>query len=109
MTGPFREPGKPPPSEEEPKKDFVAPASRRFGWRQALGAALFAVSAALFVAVPVVLFLPLTTGWKVGMIAVLLVAEEVVFWVAALLLGREVVRRYRRFFNPRYWLNKERR
>jgi hypothetical protein len=43
------------------------------------------------------------------MIAVLLVAEEVVFWVAALLLGREVVRRYRRFFNPRYWLNKEQR
>ena len=108
MTGPFREPGKPPPPEEEPKKDLVAPASRKLGWRQALGAALFAVSAALFVAVPVVLFLPLTTGWKVGVIAVLLVAEEVVFWVAALLLGREAVRRYRRFFNPRHWFNKER-
>ncbi len=109
MTGPFREPDKLPSPEEEPKKDLAVPASRRFGWRQALGAALFAVSAALFVAVPVVLFLPLTTSWKVGAVAVLLVAEEVIFWVAALLLGREAVRRYRRFFNPRYWFNKERR
>ncbi len=108
-AGPFREPDKPPPPKEEAKKDLAVPAPRRSGWRQALGAALFAVSVALFVAVPVVLFLPLTTGWKVGAVAILLVAEEVIFWVAAILLGREAVRRYRRFFNPRYWLDKERR
>jgi predicted MFS family arabinose efflux permease len=108
-TGPFREPDKPPPPEQIPKKDLAAPAAQRFGWRRALGIVLFAVSVALFVAVPVTLFLPLSTGWKVGLVAVLLVAEEAVFWIAALLLGREVVRRYRRFFNPHYWLDKERR
>jgi len=66
-----------------------------------------AVSVALFVAVPVVLFLPLSVGWKAGAIAILLVVEEAIFWVAALLLGREAVRRYRRFFDPRSLFDKK--
>ena len=112
MTGvePPREPDKSPrPAEEPERRSATFEAPRRFGWAQALGVALFAVSVALFVAVPVVLLLPLSTGWKVGAIAILLVAEEVIFWAAALLLGREAVRRYRRFFDPRYWLDKVRR
>jgi hypothetical protein len=31
------------------------------------------------------------------------VAAEVVFWGAALFVGREVISRYRRFFDPRAW------
>ena len=108
MTGPEepREPDEPRRPGEAPEKDPAAPVSRRLSFTQAVGVALFAVSVALFVAVPVVLFLPLSTGWKIGVVAVLLVVEEVIFWVATLLLGREVVRRYRRFLDPRYWLAK---
>ncbi len=111
MTGPGppHEPDKAPRPEEVPEKELAALASRRFGWIQALGVALFAVSVALFVAVPVILFLPLSMGWKVGVVAILLVVEEAIFWVAALLLGREVVHHYRRFFDPLYWLGKRRR
>jgi 8-oxo-dGTP diphosphatase len=53
--------------------------------------------------VPVVPFLPLTTAQKVGLSAVLVVAAEAVFWGAALFLGKEVISRYRRFFDPRTW------
>ncbi len=107
-TGSLREPDGPRRQGEDSEKEPAAPASQRFGWVQALGVVLFAISVALFLAVPVVLFLPLSTGWKVGVVAVLLVVEEVVFWLATLLIGREVVRRYRRFFDPRYWLDKAR-
>jgi hypothetical protein len=107
-AGSPREHERPQLPEENPKKEPAAPAPQRFGWIQALGVMLFTISVTLFVAVPVVLFLPLSTGWKVGVVAILLVVEEVVFWMAALLLGREVVRRYRRFFDPRYWLDKAR-
>ncbi len=97
-----RRPGK------DSKKEPAASASQRFGWIQALGVILFAISVVLFVAVPVIIFLPLSTGWTVGAVTVLLVVEEAIFWVATLFLGRAVVRRYRRFVDPRYWLDKRR-
>jgi hypothetical protein len=51
----------------------------------------------------VVAFLPLSTAQKVGLSAVLVVAAEAVFWGAALFVGKEVISRYRRFFDPRTW------
>ena len=64
---------------------------------------LLVVPGALYAAVPVVPFLPLTTAQKVGLSAVLVVAAEAVFWGAALFVGKEVISRYRRFFDPRTW------
>ena len=61
----------------------------------------------LWAAVPVVVpFLPLTMGQKVWVSGGLVVAAEAVFWVSALLLGREAVRRYRRLLDPRAWFRK---
>ena len=64
---------------------------------------LLVVPGALYTAVPVVAILPLTTAQKVGLSAGLVVAAEAVFWGAALFLGKEVISRYRRFFDPRTW------
>jgi hypothetical protein len=65
------------------------------------------VPGALYTAVPVVPFLPLTTAQKVGLSGGLVVAAEVVFWGAALYLGKEVISRYRRLLDPRAWFRKE--
>jgi hypothetical protein len=54
----------------------------------------------------VVPFLPLTTGQKLWVASGLVVAAEGVFLLSALILGREAVRRYRRFFDPRSWFGK---
>jgi hypothetical protein len=51
--------------------------------------------------------LPLTTAQKVGLSGGLVVAAEVVFWGAALFLGKEVISRYRRLLDPRAWFRKE--
>jgi hypothetical protein len=60
------------------------------------------------VAAPAVLLTPLSTAQKAWMSSAFLVLGEVAFWVAAVVLGREVFRRYRRFLDPRAWLGKKR-
>ena len=61
---------------------------------------------ALWTLVLAVPFLPLPAGWKVTLAAALAIAAEAVFWIAAFFLGREVVSRYRRYFDPRNWFRK---
>ena len=77
------------------------------GWRAwVLVAVLLVIPGALYAAVPVVAFLPLTTAQKIGVSSGLVVAAEIVFWGAALFVGRAVISRYRRFFDPRAWYDK---
>jgi hypothetical protein len=64
---------------------------------------LVVVPSVLYAAVPVVAFLPLTTVQKIGVSSGLVIAAEVVFWVAAFFVGGAVISRYRRFFDPRTW------
>jgi hypothetical protein len=80
------------------------PASGRRAW--ILVIFLLVVSCALYAAIPVVPFLPLTTAQKIGLSSGLVVVAEVIFWVAALFVGKEAISRYRRFFDPRAWFRK---
>ena len=61
-----------------------------------------------WVAAPAVLLTPLSAAQKAWMSSAFLVLGEVAFWVAAVVLGREVFCRYRRFLDPRDWFGKER-
>jgi hypothetical protein len=80
------------------------PASGRRAW--ILVIVLLVVPGALYAAIPVVPFLPLTTAQKIGLSSGLVVVAEVIFWVAALFVGKEAISRYRRFFDPRAWFRK---
>jgi hypothetical protein len=84
-------------------------ASRKSDRTRLLGIALLAAAVLFWVAVPAVVFFPLSAGQKVWVGSAFLVLGEVAFWAAALALGREVIRRYRRFFDPRDWFGKGRR
>ena len=65
---------------------------------------LLVIPGALYAAIPAAPFLPLTTAQKIGLAAGLAIAAEAVFWgTTFFLLGREVVRRYRRLFDLRRW------
>lgn len=72
-----------------------------------LGIALLALAFMMWALVPVVLLLPLSGGQKGWATAALLVVGEVTFWVSAVLLGREVVRRYRSYIDPRWLFRRE--
>ena len=70
---------------------------------QKLGLFLFVLSflrwLAVFFVVP---FLPLSIAEKTTIDVVLAVGAEVCFWISVVLLGKEVVTKYRRYLHPRY-------
>ncbi|MEG4022414.1 transporter suffix domain-containing protein [Microcoleus sp. S13C4] len=74
---------------------------------QKLGLFLFVLSflpwLAIFFVVP---FLPLDITQKTTLSVVLAVGAEVCFWISVVLLGKEVVTKYRRYLHPRYLWNK---
>jgi hypothetical protein len=73
-----------------------------------VGIVLFVVAVLFWVAAPAVLLTPLSTEQKAWTSSAFLVLGEVAFWIAAVSLGREVFRRYRRYIDPRGWLGKKR-
>ncbi len=72
-----------------------------------LGFGLLALALLMWLLVPVTLLLPLSAGQKGWTTAVLLVVGEAAFWGSAVLLGREVVRRYRSYLDPRRLFRRE--
>jgi len=67
------------------------------------------VAAVLFwVAAPTMLLTPLSAAQKAWSSTTLLILGEVAFWAAAVALGSEVFRRYRRFLDPRDWFSNRR-
>ena len=99
-NGPVGEEGKAPRSAED------APAALGRGRALLLVVFLVVVPGLLYTAVLGVPFLPLGTGTKVGISAALVVAAEGTFVISALVLGKEVVSRYRGFLDPRAWFRK---
>jgi hypothetical protein len=65
------------------------------------------VPGVLYAAILAVPFLPLTTGQKLWLSFGLVVVAETTFLLSALVLGREAVRRYRRFLCPRRWFGRK--
>ena len=84
----------------EPRR--FAPGSGRY-----LGFRLLALALLMWALIPVVLLLPLSAGQKGWTTAALLVVGEAAFWVSAVLLGREVVKRYRSYLDPRRLFRRE--
>lgn len=68
---------------------------------------VFVVPGVLYAMLLVVPFLPLTTGQKIWVSSGLVVVAEGTFLISALVIGRQAVRRYRRFLNPRNWFGKK--
>ncbi|WP_413174136.1 transporter suffix domain-containing protein [Anabaena azotica] len=70
---------------------------------QKLGLGLIIISFLPWLAIALIVpFLPLSVAQKALLVPALLVFAEVIFWLGALLVGKEVVQRYRLYFNFRY-------
>ncbi len=68
-----------------------------------IGLILVIVSIPFFLAIPVVPFLKLGSGVKITASTVLLIIGEIMFWVGGLLLGKELITKYKSYFNPKNW------
>ena len=81
---------------------------RPAGRARFLGFALLALAFLMWVLVPVVLLIPVSVAEKGWTTAALLTIGEVAFWISAVILGREAVRRYRSYLDPRRLFRKRR-
>ena len=82
--------------------------SKGAGLTRLVGIVLFAVAVLFWVAAPAVLLTPLSAAQKAWASSAFLILGEVAFWIAAVVLGREVFRRYRRYLDPRSLLGNKR-
>ena len=83
--------------------------SKKTGRMRLLGIVLLVSAVVFWIAAPAVLLVPLSPAQRVWTGSAFLILGEVAFWAAAVVLGREVFRRYRRFFDPRGWFGEKRR
>ena len=74
---------------------------------QKLGWFLFIASFVPWVAILfIVPFMPLSLAEKTTINIILAVGAEVCFWISVVILGKEVVAKYRRYLHPRYLWHK---
>ena len=81
--------------------------SKEAGRTRVLGIVLLVAAVLFWAAAPAVLLIPLSAVQKVWTGSAFLVLGEVAFWAAAVVLGREVFRRYRSFLDPRGWFGQK--
>lgn len=71
-----------------------------------IGIVLLILSSVLWLAPLLVPFTSLPAYTKAVMISSALICAEVMFWVSVLLLGKEAVKKYKNYLNPRNWRKK---
>ncbi|MEI6577733.1 MAG: transporter suffix domain-containing protein [Bacteroidota bacterium] len=67
------------------------------------GIILILMSGIFFGLIFAVPFLPYTIGQKGIITTVLVVCGEIAWWVGVVILGKEVVAKYKKFLDPRKW------
>ena len=73
-----------------------------------IGIILIAVSTLLFASLLVIPFLNISTDIKVTATTIVVIVSEITFWTGGLLVGKEVITKYKKYFNPLNWFRKNR-
>lgn len=69
-----------------------------------IGAGLITLSCLLYAGLLVLPLLPLSLHSKLALSSILVITGEATFWIGGLIVGKEVVTRYKQYLNPRRWL-----
>lgn len=73
-----------------------------------IGISLFILSCMLYGIAAVVPFTSLSTNTKVIITSLFAILGEVTFWISCIIVGRELMKRYRKYLNPVNWFKKSR-
>jgi len=71
-----------------------------------IGIVLIAVSTLLFASLLIIPFLNISTEVKLSVTTIVVIVSEITFWTGGLLVGKEVVTKYKKYFNPLNWFRK---
>ncbi|MGG2972296.1 transporter suffix domain-containing protein [Geobacillus stearothermophilus] len=73
-----------------------------------IGVGLIIASFVVWVIPPIAPFLPFSTAAKASIVAVAIVAAEIMFWIGALLVGKEAASKLKKYWDPKHWRIKRR-
>lgn len=72
------------------------------------GIFLFVLSCILYGIAFIIPFTPFSANTKVIMATLFAISGEVAFWVSCIIVGKELMKRYRRYLNPVNWFKRSR-
>ena len=72
--------------------------SNQGAFKRRLGMLLIILSFAFYGILLLVPFAPFSAGWKVILSSILVVLGEASFWIAALILGKELIKNFKNIF-----------
>lgn len=84
-------------------RELTVPESRPLSLVSKIGLAIIGLSLVLWIVLPIVPFLPLTTRRKAAVALVIFILAEVTFYLGAFLAGKAVLLRFKAWFNPKRW------
>jgi hypothetical protein len=76
-------------------------------WQFNTGIILIVLSTLLYASLIVLPFLDIPVSVKLGITPIVIIAGEIIFWIGGLMVGKEIIMKYRRFFNPLKWLKRK--
>ncbi|MDO9067903.1 MAG: transporter suffix domain-containing protein [Deltaproteobacteria bacterium] len=72
-----------------------------------LGIILIVLSSLLYASLIVIPFLSIPVSTKLGVTPVIVIVGEIIFWIGGLLVGKEILVKYKQYFNPINWGKKK--
>ncbi|RKD96871.1 transporter suffix domain-containing protein [Marinifilum flexuosum] len=76
-------------------------------WQIKLGIFLMILCIPFFLIIPVFPFMELEAKTKITLSTVSLIIGEVLFWSGGILVGKELLKKYKSYFNPKNWFKKK--
>ena len=77
-------------------------------WKLKIGVILMILCIPFFIAFPpIIAFMEFSNSSKVTLSLISLIIGEVLFWSGGLLVGKELLTKYKSYFNPKNWFKKK--
>jgi hypothetical protein len=76
-------------------------------WKLRLGISLMILSGFVFGSLLIIPFLNIDSKIKITATTVIIVIGEITFWSGGLLVGKEMLTKYKSYLNPKNWFKKK--
>jgi hypothetical protein len=60
----------------------------------------------LYASLIVIPFLKIPVSIKLGVTPVVVIIGEIIFWIGGILVGKEIISKYKKYINPLNWLKR---
>ncbi len=76
-------------------------------WKYKLGLSLIILSTLIFASLLIIPFLKIDNTNKISFTTIIIIIGEITFWTGGLLVGKEILSKYKSYLNPKNWFKKK--